>query len=567
MYQSYAHKTKTTNSSAKNDTATTTTSTSNLPTVESSASDSGDSNANNTTSSWSSRLGSYFSFLIPFQSASKDSLDDAAVETESSDTKKNSSNSNTSAESTTTKESTNKAFTEDSEKINTNAYSSSAIVVAKKGGTSAKTLLNKDANDTITVGDLEVLLAQIQKSPSATSSKRKKSSSKGIASTSSSSSSSSSSHVAFPQPSEADQKEIQRGTGFASGLLGMIVGITILPNLWLVGMVFGVWYGFDITKELSLDEDDEEDSNKRNAVAKFLITCGTQLARAYLKASDGIKALWFLYKTGQLSYEYYKTYETLDKKFAIQNKVDAWNKVFVKGKQQFDAWEQENEVGRKMLAGLRTAWLVEENSRMRAAGRSRYRVIQVFYDLKRSATRLLTKLLETIRSIQKEGDLETFWKGLKTDLQTEGSLTTRLGAIGAALVAVNLCGALFSLSSFFANFLAIIGAVIWPSWASDLWSRTQEIVGDLVSQGSTEKRRVSTPWEFLQKQYEDFSSGQVKQSMRKNNRKRPNKNSVFSSKRKKRNNIRKNKQTFWFGRTQTRRGDTGTWGNFRRTRY
>ena len=69
-----------------------------------------------------------------------------------------------------------------------------------------------------------------------------------------------------------------------------------------------------------------------------------------------------MYKTGQLSYEYYKHYSALDNRFAIQQKVDSWNARFVEGKMAFDKWEKQNEVGRNVLAGLRTAWLVEELS-------------------------------------------------------------------------------------------------------------------------------------------------------------------------------------------------------------
>ena len=42
--------------------------------------------------------------------------------------------------------------------------------------------------------------------------------------------------------------------------------------------------------------------------------------------------------------------------------MDAWNARFVEGKKNFDEWERENEIGRKVLAGLRTVWMVEENS-------------------------------------------------------------------------------------------------------------------------------------------------------------------------------------------------------------
>jgi hypothetical protein len=333
-------------------------------------------------------------------------------------------------------------------------------------------------------------------------------------------------------------------------------------------MVAGVLYGYEITKDLS-----EDKQTDKNIVANFLISCGTQLASVYLKILDGVKALWFLYKTGQLSYEYYKTYETLDRKFAIQSKVDAWNTVFVEGKRKFDAWEEENEVGRKVLAGLRTAWLLDEESRKRAAGRSRYRLVQVAYDLKRSASKLFKRSIQSIRSLFDEEELQAFWNGLRSDFRRKGSMATRWGAIGVALVAVNVGGALFSLSAVFSNLLAIVGALIWPSWASDLLSRTQEIGFEIKERGFKADRNASNnkaanPFECIQRKYEEYSSDKMKQSKRNQQSKRRRK--PLPSKRKRR--PAKSKRTgSLFGldyrRKSYRRGaEVGTWGNFKRTR-
>ena len=66
--------------------------------------------------------------------------------------------------------------------------------------------------------------------------------------------------------------------------------------------------------------------------------------------------------------------------------MDAWNARFVEGKKNFDEWERENEIGRKVLAGLRTVWMVEENSYRSQKNRiqkgfkrgkqSKYRIVQ-----------------------------------------------------------------------------------------------------------------------------------------------------------------------------------------------
>lgn len=51
----------------------------------------------------------------------------------------------------------------------------------------------------------------------------------------------------------------------------------------------------------------------------------------------------------------------------------------------------------------------------------------------------------------------------------------RFGAAVAAVVAVNIGGAIFSISPAFSNLLAIIFAIVWPSWASDVASRVRDI--------------------------------------------------------------------------------------------
>ena len=478
-------------------------------------------------------------------------------------------------------------------KVNINGLTSSGTRKKK-----ATKLLNKDANETITVADLEVLLAQLQQVPG--SSGETPDRTKGVSAAGSTTadgsqttrgagtvppsdtgspatSSSSSTNVAFPQPSELSPREIRRGTCVAGGFLGMFLGITILPNLWLVGILFGVVYGIEITKDIVVGGDTGGEvaptkPEPKNVVAAFLIACGTRLAKIYLKALDGGKALWFLYKTGQLSYEYYKTYEKLDQKFAIQNKVDAWNRVFVEGKRKFDAWERENEVGRKALAGLRTAWLVDEESRMRASGRSRYRLVQWSYDLRRIVGARARAALRWVRSLKDgEAGLAAFWRGLALELRSEGSLAARLGAVGAAVATVHIGGALFSLSAAFTTLLAVGVAVIWPSWASDLWARAGEIGRDLRSRGSSDKQQpfsTGNPWECLQRRYEEYSSDRVARSRRnrqaKNNKKRT---SFFGGAAKRNRRTSKTPSVFGFRGTKNQRPqEVGTWPNFKRTR-
>ena len=99
-----------------------------------------------------------------------------------------------------------------------------------------------------------------------------------------------------------------------------------------------------------------------NLFSELVLRFGKRISKIYLECYDFFQGVWYLYKTGQLSYDYMKQYQALDEKFKIQAKVDAWNARFQKGKKNFDKWEKENEVSRKILAGLRTVWLIEENS-------------------------------------------------------------------------------------------------------------------------------------------------------------------------------------------------------------
>ena len=464
-----------------------------------------------------------------------------------------------------------------------NTYSVGKPKTSKKSSagstdSSATMLLNKSANETITVADLEVLLAKMQSASDVSGTvgvmqpsnvvSNKYGTFQITSGTKGKTASSSSSQVAFPQLSEVSATDIRRSTAFTGSILGMIIGTTILPNLWLVGMIAGIFYGLEITKDIAT----YNPANK-NTVANFLITNATRLAKLYRKVVDGVKALWFLYKTGQLSYEYYKSYEKIDKRFAIQAKVDAWNRVFVEGKTKFDTWEKENEVGRKVLAGLRTAWLLDEESRKRAKGRSKYRVIQAFYDLKKAIKRMFKKSVKSTRTLLEDGGLETFWKGLQNDLRQEGSLSVRVGAVAAALVAVNVGGALFSLSAGFSNFLAIVAAVIWPSWTTELLSRAQEIWLDTQSSGSSEKKQNSGNFfEWIQDKYEEHSSKNMKEYRSKNSgffggRRPKRKRTLAKSKKRKPNRpTRRNQSSSWFGfgnGQKPRSGNVGTWGNYR----
>jgi hypothetical protein len=134
------------------------------------------------------------------------------------------------------------------------------------------------------------------------------------------------------------------------------------------------------------------------------------------------------------------------------------------------------------------------------------------------------------------------------------------------VVAVNICGSLFSISAVFSNLLAIAAAVIWPSWAPDLFSRTQEIWLETKSRGTKEdyyssnkKFSLLTPFECIQKKYEEYASDKISQSRRnkqqqnKNYSKRKSLSSKRPPKRKQPKPKRQQKSSSWFGFSDRRK--------------
>jgi len=229
--------------------------------------------------------------------------------------------------------------------------------------------------------------------------------------------------VAFPQASVVTYQQLRQGTTTTAGILGMILLASIRPNLWLVGAFAGAAYG---RNRISLDEDETE------WLPRTIQRAGRQVTEVAVEIMDRLKALYFLYKTGELSYDYYKRYQKIDERWKVQEKMDAWNARFVAGKEKFDAWEQKNEIGRKVLATVRTAWLVDEQQRRKRKG-SPYRVVR-WYQTGR--VWLMRKLEALRKGIMGEG-----WQDLSPD-----SASSRWGAALGAAVLFNVIGLFFSAS-------------------------------------------------------------------------------------------------------------------------
>ncbi|GAX16460.1 hypothetical protein FisN_19Lh038 [Fistulifera solaris] len=366
------------------------------------------------------------------------------------------------------------------------------------------TVNDKNSEQYVTVKDLQSILKEIleqQKLQYQNQEQRKSSetaraftkTSRGLIEQStsrnpSSTSSTTTSGVAFPQPSKLDFSSLKKGNLVAGLLLGMILAMSILPNLWLFGSIVGAIYGYNITP---LDQD--------NIASRVVSHLGRRIARASLSVYDSANTLFFMYKTGQLSYKYYQRYAALDQRFAIQDKIDAFNARFAEGKVKFDKWEKENEVGRRLLAGMRTLWLVEEQSRKKNSRiwrrRSRYRVVQLFYDAAYLLGRALGNIWKTLTG-KGGSEVKDFLRGIAcwTDKEDE-SIGARLGAALWAAVAVSLTGALFSLSPFFLTFMALGCGFFWPTWPSEVADAVTAFWNDRRSRGLdvTESKLIDIP--------------------------------------------------------------------------
>ena len=291
--------------------------------------------------------------------------------------------------------------------------------------------------------------------------------------------------VAFPQPSILSYTKLKWGSTVSASFLGMIGGVTIFPNLWLLGAIFGGLYGYEISKNLA-------ERPPSNALSNLIVYLGREITKVYLKVFDFGSGMWFMYKTGQLSYEYWQKYAALDQQFAIQSKIDAWNAKFLKGKENFDRWEQENEIGRKLLAGLRTAWLVEENAFKKSARqkKSRYRVVQWFYDGNRYVIKKVKNIYSERGHVWKE--IRDLAEGMRQELvnpsQWQASIRPRIAAALAALTFVNLTGTLFSVSPALLGVVAVVlGGVVWPTWFSEWLSRVSAFFEETKAKGRGEE--------------------------------------------------------------------------------
>ena len=295
------------------------------------------------------------------------------------------------------------------------------------------------------------------------------------------------SKTAFPQPSVLSYKDVRIGTLFVSAFCGLLLAASVIRNLWLVGAVAGGVYGASIAHDTN-DPD--------GPVGQLLVNLGRSVAKKWLQVYDFAAAMWFMYRTGQLSYDYWKRYEDLDRRLGITDKVDAWNTRFVQGKRSFDQWERNNEVGRKILATLRTAWMVEEQSYKRQLKRRKDSVS------KNAAIKYLQNFGAWVRRVffatwdlvagERQGELKELLAGIKvqlTELMDTRVVIQRAGSAISLLVLVNAIGALFASSPGVLSLLACVSGIIWPDWAGLTFERMLRIADETRALGRGESTR------------------------------------------------------------------------------
>jgi len=190
-----------------------------------------------------------------------------------------------------------------------------------------------------------------------------------------------------------------------------------------------------------------------------------------------------MYKTGQLSYDYYKQYSKLDERFGIQEKMDAWNARFVQGKKNFDEWERQHEIGRRVLAGFRTAWLVEEKRRKQ----TRYRIVQYADNVRKWCRRFVRAVWDAITG-GGSSSLREVLKGIRINISEARmqEIGPRIGASVMAVVTVSMVGSVYAIAPRFFGLLAIAMGVIWPTWVPELWDRVQLLVAEFAATGRGE---------------------------------------------------------------------------------
>jgi len=156
-----------------------------------------------------------------------------------------------------------------------------------------------------------------------------------------------SSKVAFPQASILSDHDLRKGSIVASPLLFTLGSLILYPTMWLISAIVGGLYGRfiantsiassttitniqsltsstqDITTTLTTNQTLTTRTYNRpskiqqflsnNTYTRLVLKLGQIMAQTYLQIYEVIQGIWFMYRTGPLSYEYYKMYNEIDR--------------------------------------------------------------------------------------------------------------------------------------------------------------------------------------------------------------------------------------------------------------
>lgn len=104
-----------------------------------------------------------------------------------------------------------------------------------------------------------------------------------------------------------DTRAKMLGAAFAGSIAGMLLGWSILPNLWLLGAVAGA-----IACAVF--------SRTTGTIGGLCATAGIQVALVFKDVRDWWEQTVFLYKTGKLSYTYWRVFEKYDHLWGVTDK-------------------------------------------------------------------------------------------------------------------------------------------------------------------------------------------------------------------------------------------------------
>jgi len=164
--------------------------------------------------------------------------------------------------------------------------------------------------------------------------------------------------------------------------------------------------------------------------------------------------------------------------------MDAWNSKFQEGKKNFDKWERENEVGRKVLAGLRTVWMVDGRRTKGLKGGSRSRLARAGASTAGWLGRFFAAVLDPFRGNGVE-ELRDLAVGVAVEIESlDYEIATRRAVSGAAaLVLVSFGGRVLVAWPRAFGLLACGVGGVYPGFMATGWRRLKGTFEEVKAAG------------------------------------------------------------------------------------